>query len=56
MLILILVFVRSRALFTPVLLLIAALYLIRLFPSQLLWIVDQINALNGPAAFVTIGR
>jgi len=56
MIILIVVFVRSRALFTPVLLLIAALYLIRLFPSQLLWIVDQINALNGPAAFVTIGR
>lgn len=56
MIILILVFVRRRGLFTPVLLLIAAVYLIRLFPSQLLWLVDQINALNGPAAFVTIGR
>ena len=56
MIILILVFVRRRGLFTPMLLLIAAVYLIRLFPSQLLWLVDQINALNGPAAFVTIGR
>jgi len=56
MIILIVAFTRRRGMFTPLLLLVAALYLIRLFPNELLWLVDQINRLNGPAAFVTIGR
>jgi hypothetical protein len=53
---LIFVFFRSRTLFVPVLLFIAALYIIRIFPNEILWLVDQINQLNGPAAFITISR
>lgn len=56
MIILVFVFVRWRVFFTPLLLIIAAVYLIRLFPSELLWLVQKINELNGPAAFITIGR
>jgi uncharacterized membrane protein YczE len=54
--ILVVAFFRGRVFFTPVLLLVLALYIIRLFPNEILWLVDQINKLNGPAAFVTIGR
>ena len=56
MLILIVTFLRWRRAFSIVLLLVAALYLIRIFPSELIWLVNRINELNGPAAFVTIGR
>ncbi|HLF25204.1 MAG TPA: hypothetical protein VJG32_02615 [Anaerolineae bacterium] len=56
MIILIIAFFRGRALFVPILLVAVALYLIRLFPNEILWVVDQINQLNGPAAFITISR
>ena len=56
MVILIFAFFRGRTLFTPILLLVAALYIIRLFPHEMLWLVQKINELNGPAAFITIGR
>ncbi|HEY4690107.1 MAG TPA: hypothetical protein VIK33_12405 [Anaerolineae bacterium] len=56
MIILIVAFARRRGLFTPLLLIVAALYLIRLFPNEILWLIDRINELNGPAAFITIGR
>jgi uncharacterized membrane protein YczE len=56
MVILIVVFLRWHRVFAPVLLLIVALYLIRLFPSEIIWLVTKINELNGPAAFITIGR
>ena len=56
MIILVFVFVRWRVFFAPALLIIVALYLIRLFPNELLWLVQKINELNGPAAFITIGR
>ncbi len=56
MLILIITFFRWRRAFSIVLLLIMALYLIRLFPNELIWLINRINDLNGPAAFVTIGR
>ena len=56
MIILIVAFFRGRTLFTPILLLVAALYVVRLFPNEMLWLVDRINELNGPAAFITIGR
>lgn len=56
MIILILAFIRRRGAFTPILLLVVAIYIIRLFPNEILWLVDTINQLNGPAAFVTIGR
>jgi len=56
MVILIFAFFRGRTLFTPILLLVAALYVIRLFPNEMLWLVQKINELNGPAAFITIGR
>ncbi|MGH9201563.1 MAG: hypothetical protein ACRD2A_10050, partial [Vicinamibacterales bacterium] len=54
--ILIIAFFRGRAYFTPLLLVAAALYLVRLFPNEILWVVDTINQLNGPAAFITISR
>lgn len=53
---LLVVFFRSRTFFVPVLLFIAALYVVRIFPNEILWLVDQINQLNGPAAFITISR
>jgi len=56
MIILIAAFLRRRGFFTPLLLVVAALYLVRLFPNEILWLVDRINELNGPAAFITIGR
>ncbi len=56
LIILIITFFRFRRAFSIVLLFVAALYLIRIFPSQLIWLVNRINDLNGPAAFVTIGR
>ncbi|MGH2594271.1 MAG: hypothetical protein ACRDGG_12240 [Anaerolineae bacterium] len=56
MIILIVAFFRGRNLFTPILLLVAALYVVRLFPNEMLWLVDKINELNGPAAFISIGR
>ncbi len=56
MLILILTFFRWRRAFGIVLVLVVALYLIRIFPSELIWLINRINDLNGPAAFITIGR
>ncbi len=56
MIILVVAFLRRRSLFTPALLAVAVLYFVRLFPNEILWLVDRINELNGPAAFVTIGR
>ena len=56
MVILIAVFLRARRAFGIVLVFVAALYLIRLFPAELIWLIQKINQLNGPAAFVTIGR
>lgn len=56
MLILIITFFRWRRAFSIVLLLVVALYLIRIFPSELIWLVNRINDLNGPAAFITVGR
>jgi hypothetical protein len=56
MLVLIITFFRWRRAFSLVFLLIAALYIIRIFPNELIWLVNRINDLNGPAAFVTIGR
>lgn len=56
LIILVVAFFRGRALFTPVLLLVAALYIVRLFPNEILWLVETINQLNGPAAFISIGR
>jgi len=56
MIILVIAFFRRRSLFTPVILVAAALYFVRLFPNEILWLVDKINELNGPAAFITIGR
>jgi hypothetical protein len=56
MVILIVTFLRGRRIFSLVLLLIAALYLIRLFPNEVIWLIQRINDLNGPAAFITIGR
>ncbi len=54
--ILIITFFRWHRAFTPVLLVVAALYLVRLFPNEIIWLVQKINELNGPAAFITIGR
>ena len=56
MVILIFVFFRWHRAFVPVMLLVAALYIVRLFPSEIIWVVNKINELNGPAAFITIGR
>ncbi len=56
MVILIVTFLRGRRIFSLVLLLIAALYIIRLFPNEVIWLIQRINDLNGPAAFITIGR
>ena len=56
MVIMIAVFLRWRRAFGIVLVFVAALYLIRLFPAELIWLIQKINQLNGPAAFVTIGR
>jgi hypothetical protein len=55
MIVLVIVFLRRRGLFTPVLLLVVALYLVRLFPQEILSLVETINRLNGPAAFITVG-
>ena len=56
MIILIITFFRWRRAFSIVFLLVVALYLIRIFPNELIWIVNRINDLNGPAAFITVGR
>ena len=56
LIILIITFFRWRRAFSIVFLLVAALYLIRIFPNELIWVINRINDLNGPAAFVTIGR
>ncbi len=56
MVILIVAFLRWRRAFSIILLFVAALYLIRLFPTELIWLIQKINQLNGPAAFITIGR
>jgi hypothetical protein len=54
--ILLIVFLRGRRAFMPVLIFIIFLYIIRIFPNQIIGIVQAINNLNGPAAFITISR
>jgi hypothetical protein len=54
--ILLVVFWRGRRAFMPVLIFIIFLYIIRIFPNQIIGIVQAINNLNGPAAFITISR
>ncbi len=56
MVILIVAFFRWHRAFIPLLLFVSALYVVRLFPSEIIWLVQKINELNGPAAFITIGR
>ncbi len=56
MAILVIVFFRWHRVFIPLVLFVAALYFVRLFPSEIIWLVQKINELNGPAAFITIGR
>jgi uncharacterized membrane protein YczE len=56
MAILVITFFRWQMLFRPLVVIIVALYFVRLFPNETLWVVDKINQLNGPAAFITIGR
>ena len=56
MVILIFAFFRWQLLFRPLLVAVIALYLIRLFPNELIWLIARINELNDPAAFITIGR
>ena len=54
--ILVVAFVRGRRLFFPILALIVMVYLFRIFPNEILALIRGINQLNGPAAFITIGR
>ncbi len=54
--ILLIVFWRGRRAFMAVLVVVIALYVIRIFPNQIIGIVQAINNLNGPAAFITISR
>ncbi len=56
MLILIITFFRWRRAFSLVFLLVAEVYVVRIFPNELIWLLNRINDLNGPAAFITIGR
>jgi hypothetical protein len=56
LLLLVFAFFRGRRAFTPVLIFVIFLYLIRLFPQQIIQFVQTINTLNGPLAFVTISR
>ncbi len=56
LLLLILAFIRGRRVFIPILIAVIILYLIRLFPQQVIQFVQAINTLNGPLAFVTISR
>jgi hypothetical protein len=54
--ILLIVFLRARRAFMAVLVVVLALYIIRIFPNQIIGLVQAINNLNGPAAFITISR
>ena len=54
--ILVIAFLRGRRAFLPILVFVIALYIIRLFPNELLALVRTINNINGPAAFITISR
>lgn len=54
--ILVVAFWRGRRLFFPILALIVMVYLFRIFPNEILALIRGINQLNGPAAFITIGR
>ena len=54
--ILVIAFLRGRRAFVPILVFVVALYIIRLFPNELLALVRAINDINGPAAFITISR
>ena len=56
LIILVVAFWRGRRLFFPVLALIVMVYLFRIFPNEILAIINGINQLNGPAAFVTLSR
>jgi hypothetical protein len=56
LLLLVFAFLRGRRAFTPILIFVIFLYLIRLFPQQIIQVVQTINTLNGPLAFVTISR
>jgi hypothetical protein len=54
--ILVVAFVRGRRLFFPILALIVMVYLFRIFPNEILALINWINQLNGPAAFITLSR
>lgn len=54
--VLFIVFLRGRRAFMPMLVFVIALYIIRIFPNQIIGLVQAINNLNGPAAFITISR
>ena len=54
--ILVIAFLRGRRAFVPSLVFVVALYIIRLFPNELLALVRAINDIIGPAAFITISR
>jgi uncharacterized membrane protein YczE len=56
LIVLIFVFFRRQMLFRPLFAVIVALYIIRLFPNEIIWLIAKVNELNGPAAFITIGR
>jgi small basic protein len=54
--ILLVTFWRGRRLFAPIFVVVVMVYLVRIFPNEILAIIRGINQLNGPAAFITIGR
>ncbi len=54
--IMLIVFIRARRAFMPVMVFVIALYIIRIFPNELISLAQAINQLNGPAAFITISR
>ena len=56
LIVLIFVFFCRQMLFRPLFAVIVALYIIRLFPNEIIWLIAKVNELNGPAAFITIGR
>ena len=55
-LVLLVTYLRARSAFAPLLVIVILLYVIRLFPQQIIDVVQTINKLNGPAAFITISR
>ena len=56
LIVLVVAFLRGRRLFFPILALIVMIYLFRIFPNEILALINWINQLNGPAAFITLSR